>query len=434
MPIPACVTSLWTSLRTRFLAIPPAQGASHCRAALLWLLFASIITFPLGQAFREGGPLLSLVALALYYYWGWEQSALRKLPVRYLFVLFYALIFLSTLSSIAPATSARIVSPNLWKGFMLPFIAMESIRSWRDLRLLVIGFAIAAFYEGLDGIWQHITGFDFIHKTPIMAGRLTGSMDTYRAGDFMAMVTVPALGICTLLPARLSHRTRLVLACLMLLPALHLLIFAQSRSGYLGFLGGLYCLWVFLLGRPAIRWALLPPLAGVLLVFFGPRRISLEAALQDQRWDLWRLAWRVFESRPWFGAGAGAYNAGFKSLGLLPVAEDPAIQHPHNIYLQFLSDTGVVGFTIAIAFFATMTVWSALRIRSGLKDAAGDALCHWQLTAFFWAGWVCYLFNAIGAHDYYRTWWLALAMTLLGILLGGCMTGPNDTSTDKAHA
>lgn len=393
-------------------------------ALLFWVFALSIITFPLGQAFRESGPIIGLLLLGWYYYRNWEHSNLRKFKLKYLFAIFYALIIFKIIDSVVPATSYKTVSPNLWKGFVLPFIGMEAVRSTKDLRILTMTLAATCILQGFDGIWQFITGFDLVHRTPIMTGRLTGSMSTYRVGDYIAMIGIPAAGIWALLPRSFSSVKRIIATVCILSPAIFLLIFAQSRSGYLGAIAGIYMIWLLFLGRPTIWTALAPLLCGVLFTLLGPKRISIETALQDQRWDLWQLAWRVFEANPLLGVGAGAYNAGFKALGLLPVVEDPSIQHPHNIYLQFLCDTGIIGFAIAMLFFIAITGWSAWRIRTGLRSAAAAARQHWELAAFFWGGWLCYIANGIGSHDFYRTWWLATAMTVLGITLGACLSSP----------
>jgi len=42
----------------------------------------------------------------------------------------------------------------------------------------------------------------------------------------------------------------------------------------------------------------------------------------------------------------------------------------------------------------------------------------WTLGAFFVAGWVCYLVEALSAHDFLRTWWMAVSMGHLGVMIG----------------
>lgn len=400
-------------------ALPTEAG--KIQRTLFWSLMVSIITFPLGQFFREACPLVSLAILFYYYSLFWNESNLRRMGIKWVFGLFYLLVLFKMLHSVDIMTSIKTVYPNIWKGFALPFIALESIRTTRQLKILITTFVATSIFQGIDGIWQSITGFDFIHKTPIMSGRLTGSLSTYRVGDYMALILTPACGVVALLPAVWTTRRRVVTTAVLLSPALYLLVLAQSRSGYAGFVTGIYLVWLLFITRPNLYKVLLPPLGVGLLLLFGPSRITLHTALQDQRFDLWRLAWEVFKAHPVFGAGAGAYNKAFRQLGLLPAVEPPSIQHPHNIYLQFLCETGLVGTVIAALFLAVPTFWTARIIRQGVRNEDGSIREHFRLTAFLWGGWICYLVNAMGAHDFYRTWWLAVAMTTLGCLLGASL-------------
>ena len=57
----------------------------------------------------------------------------------------------------------------------------------RPLRRLVAACIVACFWEGLDGIWQAWTGYDFIMNYPLNSGRLTGSLGDYLTSDGSTM-------------------------------------------------------------------------------------------------------------------------------------------------------------------------------------------------------------------------------------------------------
>ena len=404
-----------TALRT-FRAAPDPQKAEWARTALFWLFWLSVVTFSLGQAFREVGPILCLIALFPYHYWGYRQSTLRRLPLKWLFVAFYGLICVKTALSLDPRQSLVYVLPNVWKGFALPFVAMECARDMRDMRRLVRAFALAAIFQGLDGIYQHITGHDLIKGTPIMCGRLTGSMTTYRVGDYMALILVPAFALWTMLPQIRSAWRRAAAVALILAPGIHLWIFAQARSGYLGVAAALFLLW-YLFTRPKPAYLLVPTGIGLLAALFGPQRITLETAMRDGRLELWDFAWQVIQARPLTGWGMGMFGPAFKALELQPVINPPSIQHPHSVYIQFLVDTGVVGFVIAMVFLFGMLAWGLRRIHRNIPRS-GAPYDMWTMAAFFLAGWLCYLVEALFAHDFLRSWWMAVSMGHLGVMIG----------------
>lgn len=403
------------------------QKAEWARTALFWLFWLSIATFPLGQAFREAGPILSLAALFAYHYWGYRQSTLSRFPLKWLFAAFYGLICVKTALSLDPRQSLAYVWPNTWKGFALPFIAMECARNARDLRRLIWAFAIVSCYEGLDGIYQHVTGHDLIKGTAIMAGRLTGSLSTYRVGNYMALVLVPALGLWWVLrrsfPVMTVWKHAAIMASL-LAPGLYLLVFAQARSGYLGFGAGMFVLWVLLV-RPRWYWLVSPAILLGLALHFGPHRISVEQAMRDGRIELWDMAWEVIQVRPLTGWGMGMFGPAFKALGLHPVINSTNIQHPHSMYIQFVVDTGFVGLGIALLFLYGMLIWAGRRHWYNLTARPGDERAEmWTLGAFFLAGWVCYLVEALSAHDFLRTWWMAVSMGHLGVMIGATVNAP----------
>jgi O-antigen ligase len=407
---------------------------------ILFVLFClSIVLFPFGQAFRVLPPLLCLPVLVLLYSKDWPNRTLPRLPVRWLFAGFFACIAFEVLASHWLALSWHTVRPNLLRGFLLPFVAIECVRNERDLRFLTGSFALAAAITGLCGVWQFAVGTDPFTGTAPYGGftfepgalaslrdfRLTGPLSTYRVGNYLALIGLPACGLFLLWPDKpvIRHRAvRLILTLCVLGPAVFLWIGAQARSGYLAAIGGLYATWV-LFARPRLRIALLPPLIGLLLIAFGPERISLAHALADERRAIWHTAWQCFLAHPWFGTGAGTYPEACAALGITQLSTgNPVPPHPHNIYLQWLVDGGLSGFTVLFLCAAVLTVWSARTIRRGLR-ADPDRTMFWRLTAFFWAGWFGYLINGIAAHGFYRTWWIATSFSLLGILLGACARG-----------
>jgi O-antigen ligase len=154
--------------------------------------------------------------------------------------------------------------------------------------------------------------------------------------------------------------------------------------------------------------------------------LSPAAVANDGRWVLWEMAWRVFRENPWFGAGAGQYNAAFRSLGLTPAAHDPiTISHPHNLYLDMLYAHGLVGFIAGMIFLFGFLYWGYRRIRPGLLAEWGGKIggLYWRLAAAFWVAYAGWLVNGIFGHDFYRTWWLGLAMSYLGIMAGAAVNG-----------
>lgn len=84
------------------------------------------------------------------------------------------------------------------------------------------------------------------------------------------------------------------------------------------------------------------------------------ASLYDRSYDterilLWISAWNMFLDYPFWGVGFGNWNEIYQAGYVSPLAKEPGLSHPHNLYLYLLSETGIVGF---LAYFFMIT-WHA---------------------------------------------------------------------------
>ena len=88
----------------------------------------------------------------------------------------------------------------------------------------------------------------------------------------------------------------------------------------------------------------------------GNRLTSLNS---NSRWQWWKEAWRAFEKQPLRGTGAGTFELSHRLFRTNRVF----VTEPHNVPLQFLSETGVVGFLLALGSVAAAAVGVVPRVR-----------------------------------------------------------------------
>ena len=117
-------------------------------------------------------------------------------------------------------------------------------------------------------------------------------------------------------------------------------------------------------------------------VTVGPERITQFSS--NNRWIWWREAGRIFADHPGVGTGASSF-----SLARRPLREDAQVPlAPHNIVLQSLSETGLVGGLLLVGLLVA-SVWAVagtLRRLPAHDRAAAAALA---------AGLVAYVAHAL---------------------------------------
>ena len=407
-----------------------------CQSVLFWIFWFSLASYPVAYLVRRFIPVIALPFLLGYYYFCWRESVLARLPIRWLFLCLFGMVVIGIVFSCNVEASWLHVRRNFYKGLLLPFIAMECVRDGKDLRRLTWAMAIACFWEGLDGVWQAWTGADFIHGFPLNAGRLTGSLGDYPIGNYIALALVPAWGIWHLLRERLT-RPASAMACAVLLgPGLFLLNGAATRSGMLSLACGMG-LWCLFQARGLSGKFVLRACTVFVLIFacfiggqylVAPKqsaRFTIETVSRDGRWGFWQTAIGIFREYPVFGSGAGTFRETFERLDIAPKFDVRAASHPHDLYLDILYAHGIVGFALGMCFLLGAPWWAFRQIVPRMrKELLGAQVrSFWRLAFCFWLGYVSWLINGIFGHNFYRVWYLGLAMCFLGIVLGAVVNG-----------
>lgn len=178
------------------------------------------------------------------------------------------------------------------------------------------------------------------------------------------------------------------------------LYFTGSRGGLIAYGAMLFVSFWFLKPKPkaALRLCLSLALAGGLVLSLqetgggGGRLQEVDDFTQQSRLALWGAAGMMFLGHPVLGVGFGNYRSLYGDY--IPGARPDELD-AHNLYLEFLAETGVVGFTaflVLMLTFARMALNLAGRadpyyrlVGIGVGGALAATLVH---------GLVDYIFNA----------------------------------------
>lgn len=166
-------------------------------------------------------------------------------------------------------------------------------------------------------------------------------------------------------------------------------IASWSRGGWLGAVAGIVVVLAFFNRRTALLLGLgvlaltTTALLGALSPGWVPAALSARLAevpaylgfvdvlaqeVNDDNFAIiervahWVAAVRMWETAPWLGIGPGNYAAAYP-LVALPRWHD-ALGHAHNIYLNVLGETGLLGLGSFLLLWGTLVAWLLKQLRS----------------------------------------------------------------------
>lgn len=254
----------------------------------------------------------------------------------------------------------------LWGRYVL-FAAALSFWTLRipivQKRLLMVLLASLAFL-GADTLLQYISGTDLFGRALIRGGeqvRLTGPFSNPRVGIILAWTLFPAL--CALLGYGWRTRNGWLGFGLMLLAAAAIFL-SGERMAFLLF--GLGLAVTFLFVKQARILLLGSGVAGALaiavLVMHNPalkeRQVSESSQAISGFWgtsygQLWFSSLKIVEHHPLFGVGSKQFRSKCASPLYGPTSAEAlwlrCKLHPHNLYMEWLSEAGLIGFALFLA-------------------------------------------------------------------------------------
>jgi putative inorganic carbon (HCO3(-)) transporter len=287
-----------------------------------------------------------------------------------------------------PKATGLILGLAVWR-FM-----NRTIQSSQALLWALVAWGIIAF----GFITSGILSANWLDKIPGLA-----TITTRLPGSLLLLPEAPALGVHSnqlagtllfVIPFMLSvligfslsrpSPLKLITWLLLTLTAVTLLLFTQSRTGWVA-LGGV------LLLLPLLWWLALPPLhpsrrfmsiaalsiaaVGILALFIiGPGRLQKVWADPNQesavgslgsvgfRQEVWQWAITAVQDFPFTGTGLGSFRAVVRRLYPLNVNPHYDIAHAHNIFLQTALDVGLPGlifYLSVIGLACYLGLWAA---------------------------------------------------------------------------
>ncbi len=338
--------------------------------------FALLCLFPALLALTRAGADVALCLIAAMFLlasalgrdWAWTQQP----EIRVLAALWVYLWATAWLTPIDPAAGFQ--AGLIWGRLVLFYAAMRYwlLRTSKELALLsATGMAIIVLLA-LDTAWQYVTGEDALGR-PLLGDRLSGPLNTPNIGNLLLKVGLPVLGL-TLYGLVTQGRARYGWGVAALALALMALVLVSGERSI-----ALLTLLALAVGGGIVFWYA-PPLRRHVLgfCFAAAALLALLAATQAivqsrgefllrQLADFWNstygqlftASYRLWQEHPWFGIGAQQFvKACPTAMERFGIAY--CDMHPHNLYLEWLVDTGIIGLGLFLLALGIM-MWQLLR-------------------------------------------------------------------------
>ena len=307
-----------------------------------------------------------------------------------------------------------------WIRFLLFYAAITVwlLADRRSVKLVMWWMACVIVLVVIDCLVQALSGVS-VTGEPIKGIRLTGLLGT-NIGSFLAKTGFPLIGLLLCVYCfGSSLRRSLVISTLGLVIFLSILLTGERTITLLTLLSlALVLLFVFI-SAPGhrllvARLAVLPVGVIAAVIMLEGRihqRLSDLIADLSHFWEspyghLFSAAWRIFMDNPLTGVGLKNFRE------VCTRYTEHCHPHPHNIYLEFLSESGVFGFVFFIAFVAIIIVTFARRtIRNSINPAA---------IGFFAGALLISLFPFAATQSYFSNWpamllWYSLSLTMAAV-------------------
>jgi O-antigen ligase len=351
-----------------------------------------------------------------------EWTWLRYSWVR-LALLFWAyLLFVNLPTSQLPQESFKAVLAFIRWPLFAAALAYWLIAKRRQQWLLLKSLSITALFVVLDTSWQYVFDVDWFGIERFSEERLTGPFRNPVPGTLMLRLWFIGLFVVLFWHWLQTKPQRQIMAIpFMLFVAVGFTFITGERMALLLLMVGIAIVVMALIVEfSQYRRELAMSIGTILLavvmvtvadpVMMQRSILSIGEKLSDftesDYGQVFNAAWQVWQTHFWFGVGLDNYQLVCDQMGMLKAAKMQCT-HPHNLYLELGTETGMVGMTLFVVLLLALyreALSQAVHARAWLHMSLSAAV----LTVSFWplSGGISLLSNWVAALVWLGVGWV----------------------------
>jgi O-antigen ligase len=344
-----------------------------------WILLVFPLSLILGPTYVN---LFLIIFTILFFYKFFKKKAFYLFKERwiYFFLIFIAYSFIRSFFAIDKSLALQ-SSFSLIRFICFSFFIFFNISDNKNLKIIIKYWLIILLLVSLDTLWQYFFMKDIFGYEKGMEGlRLSGPFNKgLRVGAYLAYISVPLIFyyFSKWQYFKLSTKLFLILFYFILLVSIAL---SGERLGFIIFLASSIVIFIFYSTIKRFIYLFLFLIIFILGMFylsstFNKRLIDFYHTVlyfKDSPWGrLYHSGYLVFKSNYTFGVGLKNYSVVCDNVIIDP---EPNHQHqfcsthPHNLYLEILSESGLIGFLILILTFLELFFFSRKKIKEFSKN------------------------------------------------------------------
>jgi O-antigen ligase len=288
----------------------------------------------------------------------------------YFFISFYIYLNLSSLLSSNIVFSLKTSLPYLRFGIFALSTWYLLNKNDKLIKYFFYCFLFVILLLEIDGIYQYIN-FHNLFNYPLLQNRVSSLFgDELVLGSFLSRNFPLFLALFFLLPKKQISK-KIVVTFIITVIFIPILVFISGERSSFSFII-LSIIFFFIFFNKKIYY--IPFLISIFLIIMGifylgdrfsnriikQTKIQLTFKTEEKKNSLnifsvtheehYRSALRIFKDNIFFGAGPKSFRLKCSEEKYL-VSATSCITHPHNTYIQLLSETGVVGFLFIFSIF-----------------------------------------------------------------------------------
>ncbi len=359
------------------------------RAYIVYALLGTVFFMPLNIFLMEACFAVSTL-LAATYTWKHGMGLWRRMPLFTPAAAFVVVALVSLIGAPKMLNGVVFYIFTIVQYFILYNLVVSFIRGERERKLLLYAFLIGAFLMVLYGFYQysHMLGLrneEWVDTDafPLLQRRMYSTLyNPNLLSAFLLMV----MGIAASCTIWTDHRRRRLLYVGLFTIFTLCLILTYSRGAWLSVFAMVFFFGLVWDKRVWLLFLVVP----VVLVFYHggvvTRIMSLFANNEDtsvsMRIDMWECTLDMIKDHLFLGIGWGAYQYVYPLYNELIEEAGIIIYHAHNMYLDIMAETGLLGFAMYMWFFFG-NAWYGLKVLKGKASPFSKCLAMSAASAVF---------------------------------------------------